>query len=107
VRHLREALAEIRVQALRNARQWWDRRIVPHAPHGVLARRGHGLRDVTEVFEALAERELARDELRAVTRRRGDPGGRAERADGASGPAPVRTAAGHLPLGVGVVEDRL
>ena len=107
VRHLREALAEIRVQALRNARQRWDRRIVPHAPHGVLARRGHGLRDVAQVLEAPAEGELARDELGAVARRGGDPGSRAKRADRAGGPASVGAAAGHLPLGVGVAEDGL
>src|SRR5205814_1936841 len=107
VRHLREALADIRVQALRNARQRWDRRMVPHAPHGVLARRGHGLRDVAQVLEAPAEGELARDELGAVARRGGDPGSRAKRADRAGGPASVGAAAGHLPLGVGVAEDGL
>ena len=107
VRHLREALADIRVQALRNARQRGDRRVVPHAPHRVLARRRHGLGDVAQVLEAPAEGELARHELRPLVPRRRDPGGRAERADGAGGPARVRSATRHLPLGVGVVEDGL
>src|SRR2546430_14695794 len=73
VRDLGEPLAQIRVEARRYARERRDRRVVPHAPHGVLAFAAHRLEHVAHIFEAPTERELPRHDLGFRTGR--GPGG--------------------------------
>ena len=105
VRDLREPLAQVRVEARRYARERRDRRVVPHAPHGVLAFAAHRLEHVANIFEAPTERELPRHDLGFRTGR--GRGGGPQRPDALRRPARVRTTPRHLALRLGVVEDRL
>ena len=109
VRHLGEALPHIGVQALRGAGQRRNRRIVAHAPDGVLAGGRHRRHDVAQILEAVAERVLARGQLVGrQCRTEGPPSAlRRQLAHDATGPAAVRRAQCDFGLCIGAVEHGL
>src|SRR5881628_1133305 len=108
VRDLREALAEIRVQAGWDARERRDWRIVAHAPHGVVPLATHRLEHVAQVLEAPPEGHLTGDALGLRCGRRiGHRCRRTQQADAPRGPPAVGAAPGHLALRLPVPQDRL
>ena len=60
---LGEALAHVRVKALRHPRQRRDGRVVAHAPDRIAALGSHGRDDVAQVLMAVAKGALASGEL--------------------------------------------
>ncbi len=103
VGHLREALPEEGIDRRRAPRQWRDRRVVTHAPHGILPGRRHRLQHVAQILEAPAEGELAGGQIGGVGRRGGGlRRGGTQPPDAAPGPARVRLAPRHLALRLGV-----
>ena len=58
VRHLREALLEVRVEQAARVLQRGQRGVVPHRPGRLLAVLGHGLDDVLDLFVSVAMQHL-------------------------------------------------
>ena len=102
VGHLREALPEVRVEALRHRRERRDRRVVAHAPHRVGAGAAHRLEHEPQVLEAVAEAPLCPDERLARVHRRHARGIGHERRHVARHPARVGPPRRDLALGVEV-----
>ncbi len=69
VGHLREELAEVRVERLGPVRQHRERRVVAHGADGLLARDRHRRHQHLQVFLRVAEGLLAVEELVGVGRR--------------------------------------
>ena len=112
VRHLREKLAEIRVEQPRLEREHGQRRVVAHGPVRLRAFLEHGLEDHVEFLAAVAEGDLALGQGEDVEFLRGLGQGVAFRQGGQPDhvfvePLAVRLLGGEAVLDVGVPQEGL